>query len=80
MAVREGNWKLLGNPTDTSRKAPLTKDDELFLVDLGNDLGEIHNLGAKNPEVVQRLLALQQKFLADIEQKGAKADESEDGS
>ncbi len=79
-AVREGNWKLLGNPTDTSRKAPLTKNDELFLVDLGNDLGEIHNLAAKNPEVAQRLLILREKFLADIEQKGPKAAESEDGS
>ena len=83
-AVREGNWKLLGKPTDTSRKAPLTKDDELFLVDLGNDLGEIHNLAAKNPEVVQRLLVLQESFWPTSSRKGrrrskAKTDHNDGG-
>ncbi len=34
--VREGDWKLLGNPQDNSNKAPITKDDQLFLANLSN--------------------------------------------
>ena len=79
-AVREGNWKLLGNPTDTSKKAPLTTDDNLFLVDLDSDLGEMHNLAAAHPDVVQRLSTLREKFLADIEQTNTPVSASEDGS
>lgn len=32
--VREGDWKLIGNPRVTSDKAPTTEDDQLFMVDL----------------------------------------------
>ena len=31
-SVRQGRWKLLGNPNDTSKLAPLGDGDELFLV------------------------------------------------
>jgi arylsulfatase A-like enzyme len=55
-AVREGNWKLIGNPRDTSNKAPLTADDNLFLVNLAEDRSELENLAARQPEKVAELL------------------------
>lgn len=61
-AVREGNWKLLGNPRDTSLKGKLTKDDHLFLVDLSKDMGEKHNLAAHNPEKVQHLKQIYDRY------------------
>lgn len=54
-AVRDGGWKLMGNPRDTSEKAPLTDEDKLFLVNLDEDISEMTNLAAEHPEVVARL-------------------------
>ena len=54
-AVREGNWKLLGNPRDTSNKAEITEDDKLFLVNLAQDVTEMKNLAKDHPGVVERL-------------------------
>ncbi len=56
-AVREGDWKLIGNPRDTSHKAPITKADELFLSNLKDDVSEMHNIAAEHPDVVGRLKA-----------------------
>jgi len=67
-AIRKGNWKLLGNPRDTSQQAPITKDDQLFLVDLSKDIGEKQNLAAQNPEKVKELKQIYhsyQKSLSD---------------
>ena len=60
--VREGDWKLLGNPTDRSDKAPLGKDDTLFLANLRMDPTEISNLDTQYPEVVKCLSGLQNVF------------------
>ncbi len=65
-AVREGEWKLIGNPRDTSNQGPLTQDDRRFLVDLTRDIGERHNLAAQHPEVVQRLEAAHDDWLRDV--------------
>jgi arylsulfatase A len=65
-AVREGNWKLLGNPQDRSDTAPLTQDDGLFLVDLAGDVGERNNVAGQYPEVVNRLKSLYEDYQADI--------------
>ena len=54
-AVREGDWKLIGNPRDTSNLAPLTKDDRLFLANLKEDVGERKNLAKEHPEIVSKL-------------------------
>ncbi|MCG8509350.1 MAG: sulfatase-like hydrolase/transferase, partial [Rhodospirillales bacterium] len=54
-AVRQGDWKLLGNPRDTSNKAALSRDDRLFLVNLAEDVSEMKNLAKQHPEVVERL-------------------------
>ena len=54
-AVRNGKWKLLGNPVDKTNMAVLEEKDSLFLVDLEKDLGEMNNLAQLYPEVVQKL-------------------------
>lgn len=67
--VRDGNWKLLGNPKDRSEMAPLGPDDKLFLVDMAADIKELNNLAKKHPDVVKRLAARQQELMNDIEGK-----------
>ncbi len=57
-AVRQGDWKLIGNPQDTSKKAPLTAKDKLFLVNLKQSISEMKNLAETNPAIVQRLKKL----------------------
>ena len=57
-AVREGDWKLIGNPNDTSKKAALTAKDKLFLVNLRESVSEMKNLAETNPDIVQRLKKL----------------------
>lgn len=68
-AVREGKWKLLGNPRDRSGKAPLSADDRLFLVNLDEDVTEMQNLAAKHPDVVRRLVKLRDEYAAGIDAK-----------
>lgn len=67
-AVREGDWKLLGNPQDPTRKQPVTEADRLFLVDVAQDPGETKNLRAEHPEIVQRLQQLHEQWLRDVGQ------------
>ena len=63
-AVREGDWKLLGNPQDTSNKAPLTTKDKLFLTNLKENVNEMVNLAEKYPDVTQRLKKLHDEWAA----------------
>ncbi len=65
-AVRDGDWKLIGNPRDTSNKAPIGKDDRLFLVNLGEDISEMKNLAADNAGVVGRLMKLHEDWTAEV--------------
>lgn len=67
--VREGDWKLLGNPRDTSKKGELTADDRLYLVNLGEDISETKNLAKAHPGAVSRLLALQRKYEENLEER-----------
>ncbi|MCA9028055.1 MAG: sulfatase-like hydrolase/transferase [Planctomycetaceae bacterium] len=64
--VREGDWKLLGNPQDRSNTAELTDADQLFLVNLSADIGERTNVASQYPETVQRLQQLRRNYLDDI--------------
>lgn len=59
-AVRQGDWKLIGNPVDPSpSKRNLSfPGDKLFLVNLGTDLSENQNLAGTNPEKVKQLTQL----------------------
>ena len=63
-AVREGDWKLIGNPNDTSKKAALTAKDKLFLVNLRESVSEMKNLAETNPDIVQRLKKLRDDWVA----------------
>lgn len=65
-AIREGDWKLLGNPRDTSNQAPLTKEDKLFLVNLSQDIGEKQNLATCNPEKVEHLKQIYERYLKSL--------------
>ena len=64
-AIRQGNWKLIGNPQDTSNKAPLTAKDKLFLVNLKESVSEMKNLAQANPLIVQRLKKLHDNWAAE---------------
>ena len=72
--VRDGDWKLLGNPEDRSNKAPITQSDQLFLANLSMDPTEMTNLATKYPEVVERLSAMRANYLESIENSLAKGE------
>jgi len=64
-AIRQGDWKLIGNPQDTSNKAPLTAKDKLFLVNLKQSVSEMKNLAQANPEITRRLKKLHDDWAAE---------------
>ncbi|QGJ69885.1 Cerebroside-sulfatase [Planctomycetales bacterium 10988] len=66
-AVRQGDWKLLGDPRDRSDTAPLTKSDKRFLVYLPDDLGERTNLAFENPKRVEAMEQIYREWMAGIE-------------
>jgi arylsulfatase A len=62
-AVRRGDWKLIGNPRDTSRSdrsAPLAP---LFLSNLAEDLGETRNHAGDHPELARELRQIHEQWL-----------------
>lgn len=65
-AVREGDWKLLGNVSENVKPdgvAEFSKADrQLFLANLKDDIGETKNVAESNREVVERLLKLREKY------------------
>ena len=66
-AVRKGPWKLIGNPKDTSDKAPLTDSDQLFLVNLDEDPEEMKNISQEHPDIIQNLEQLHVKWLQEVQ-------------
>jgi arylsulfatase A-like enzyme len=78
-AVRRGDWKLIGNPRDTSepdRKLPLhPQRDARFLVNLSQDIGETKNLAADHPDVVAEMEAIYEKWKKDVQDQSVKAAE-----
>ena len=69
-AVREGDWKLIGNGRDTtgleSPHAPRKEMGEVYLANLADDRPEDVNHAADRPEVVQRLRSLHESWLASV--------------
>ncbi|MEM7479140.1 MAG: sulfatase-like hydrolase/transferase [Planctomycetota bacterium] len=65
-AVHQGDWKLLGNGRDTSDRRAVKPVEKLFLVNLKEDIAERTNVADQNPDIVQRLLAIQKKHAASI--------------
>ena len=58
--VRQGDWKLIRRYADSDDQT-----DRFELYNLGEDLGETHNLAAARPQKVQELNALIDGFLKD---------------
>jgi arylsulfatase A len=54
-AVREGDWKLIGNARDTTNGRKHFVLDKLFLSNLAEDPSETRNAAEDHPEVVERL-------------------------
>ncbi|MDP8243060.1 MAG: sulfatase-like hydrolase/transferase [Candidatus Hinthialibacter antarcticus] len=65
-AVRQGDWKLLGNPQDTSNKAKITDEDKLFLCNLSQDITEMTNLAEQHPDIVKRMVRLHEAWIEDV--------------
>lgn len=62
-AVRQGDWKLIGNPRDPSQKYPLDPEkDRFFLSNLSMDPSEAQNLADAYPEKVSDLTRLYQAW------------------
>ena len=69
-AVREGDWKLIGNGRDTtglqSRHAPRKEMGEFYLANLSDEPPESINHAADRPSVVARLKKLHEEWLASV--------------
>jgi arylsulfatase A len=70
-AIRRANWKLCFCPGSGGWSAPRPDRDDttgmpsVQLFDLAADIGEQHNVQAENPDVVQQLTNLLEKYVAD---------------
>ena len=63
-AVREGQWKLIGN-VQYSASTNLSADDKsLFLSDLATDISEKTNFAKTHPEIVERLRTLHNNWIS----------------
>ena len=65
-AVREGDWKLLGNAKDTSESEKAAVMKALFLSDPVRDVGERKNFASEQPEVVARLKRLHEEWVEQV--------------
>ncbi|MDR3404143.1 MAG: sulfatase-like hydrolase/transferase [Chthoniobacter sp.] len=57
-AVREGDWKLIGNVQSTPDPDLTAADKQFFLSNLATDISEKTNQATEHPEIVQRLRKL----------------------
>ena len=70
-AIRQGKWKLCLCPGSGGWSVPRPDKDKtdglpkVQLFDLEADIGETKNLEAEHPEVVERLMKLLEKYVAD---------------
>lgn len=66
-AVRQGAWKLLGNPRDPRQPDALRDQDQLFLANLDQDIAEAHNLASQHPDKVAQLQAVHEQYMREFE-------------
>jgi arylsulfatase A len=66
-AVRDGTWKLIGNPRDTSNKAPVA--GKYFLSDLSKDVSEMVDVSAKEPERLKRMIVMHERWVVDVKDR-----------
>lgn len=64
--MREGDWKLLMNVEDTTKRSPGTVIPGPFLVNLKVDPSEKTNVAASHPEIVDRLKRLRAEWEAKL--------------
>ncbi len=65
--VRRDEWKLLGNPRDNSKQAPLDpKKDRLYLVNLKRDLSEKKNLAQEEPAILAELEEIRRRYVESL--------------
>ncbi len=65
-AVRKGDWKLIANPNDTSKMAPLADEDKRFLINLSDSIHELENLAADYPDIVKELEQLHDQWISNV--------------
>ncbi|WKN31871.1 sulfatase [Porifericola rhodea] len=65
--VRQGDWKLIGNPHDTSEKGPIAEGQKYFLSNLSEDVGEMKNLEDQYPDKVKKLEQMYQQWIQQFE-------------
>lgn len=63
-AVREGDWKLIGNVQEPAGGTLTAEDKTLFLANLAEDVSEKQNRAADHPEVAERLVGLHEAWVA----------------
>ena len=70
-AVRRGDWKLIGNPNDTSvtHKPRKPLNDTRFLVNLRQSVSESRNLADEYPDVVKELEKLHDEWIQNVGQR-----------
>jgi arylsulfatase A-like enzyme len=62
-AVREGDWKLIGNTRDTTKSDSQAQRIQNFLVNLKSDPGEKTNLIETHPQIADQLRKLHESHL-----------------
>jgi arylsulfatase A len=65
-AVRQGNWKLLGNARDTSDRQEILRFDAPFLVNMADDPGEQSNVASAHPDLVAQLTEMHEAWVVDV--------------
>ena len=69
-AVREGEWKLIGNGRDTtgleSKHAPRKEMGDLYLANLEDELPESVDHAESRPEIVARLQKMHTEWLRSV--------------
>ncbi|MCX5769035.1 MAG: hypothetical protein NTZ09_01995 [Candidatus Hydrogenedentes bacterium] len=63
--MRQGDWKLIGNPNDPTKGGALP--DPVFLSNLAKDISESENLAGQFPEEVARLEKVHQEWVAGLQ-------------
>ena len=65
-AVRDGDWKLVVNASDTQVGKKLEGADRIFLSNLAIDATERHNIAGANPDIVGRLTGLHEQWASEV--------------
>ena len=69
-AIMEGDWKLIGNPIDSTGEGERTRlegEDELFLSNLKLDPTEKKNFHSEYPEIVEKLKSEYERWMKEID-------------